>query len=348
MPRRPATQADIARATGLNQTTVSRVLREGGPVSDETRRKVLAAAKRLGYRPSALGRAMRSGRSGLIGMIESTVSSKSAPLRGTMDGVHAALEEAGLTLTAFRIPDEKLTSDAHVPRMLSELLIDGLLIHYMTLFPENMEEMIDGLPVPSVWMNVKRARGAVYPDDRAAAVEATEYLLSLGHRRIAYADFGNNLEAPARMLHYSAHDRLAGYKAAMRRAGARAAVVAPAVRGDNAACMRLVGEALSGAKRPTAFVVYGPREALLIQHVAACAGLSMPRDLSLILFEDTARGMLGIPWTTMMIPSEEMGRRSVRMLAGRIERARRSPASVALPFGFIEGASCAPPSEGGA
>lgn len=134
-----------------------------------------------------------------------------------VDGIEDALQLGDEHLTIARLPDEQLTDEGFVPKILSRLMADGLLINYQVDIPQRMHALMEAAAVPAVWLNRKLPLNAVHPDDFGDGVSATMHLLSFGHRRIGWIDFNIGPEEVA--AHYSNADRRAGYQTAMRRAG---------------------------------------------------------------------------------------------------------------------------------
>jgi LacI family transcriptional regulator len=212
--QRKVSSYDIARHAGVSQTTVSFVLndRTDMPISAATREKVLASARELGYRPNRSARAIQSGRFGCIALLLSTVELRSILLPGLRDGILDALGERDIHLVLARLPDTALTDERYVPSILREWFADGLLVNYNSEVPDRMVRLIEENALPAVWVNLRREANCVYPDDEGMVRDATERLLSIGHRRIAYVNYTG-------VVHYSAADRIAGYRAGMAAAG---------------------------------------------------------------------------------------------------------------------------------
>ena len=340
---RKVTQADIARSLGVDQTTVSLALRGEAVVSEKTRKRVVEAAARMGYRRNALGKAMRDGRFGAIALLESTDADKSPLSQKFYGPIHDALAERDMRLTIARLPDADLTQKGYMPKIMTELSADGLVVNFVVHIPDGMIEAIKSHSLPSVWMNVDWPENCVRPDDEQGARVATERLLDLGHRDVAYLDYWHHMEWEPSLLHYSALARSRGYAGAMRAAGARPREIHWAFENDEAAAIAFTREVLEGPDRPSAMIAYGMREALPIVHVAAVLGLRIPDDLSLVVFEREPASILGVDVCTMLIPVAGMGRRAIEMLERLIARPERPLESVVLAYDIDAGGSCARP-----
>ena len=307
---------------------------------------MLSAAARLGYRPNTAARSMRNGRFGTVAVLVGTrwpVSHLPMPL---LSGIEAALEGQDLRMLVTRVGDENLTDPAYVPRILRELAADGLLVTYNERVPARMRELVRQFRLPSVWVNAKLPRDCVYPDDFGSAGRATEHLLAMGHRRIAYSHHAWSSADPAEG-HYSVTDRRAGCAEAIRRAGL-ALLPGPVRRegeGDDfdanlAAALRW----LSSPDRPTAAVCYCAADALALAIAASRLGLRIPGELSLVAFADGADGfVLDRRLTTMVIPHEKVGTEAVNVLKANLDGRDHVQEGIAIGAAFAPGQTCAPP-----
>lgn len=332
----------IAEQTGLSWPTVSQVLTgKGHRYKAETRERILKVARQLGYRPNAFARAIRTGRFGAAALVLSATDRyRSALPDGVLQGICDALEAKGMHLTVARLGDQKLTDEGFVPKLLREWMADGLLLDYNKQIPSRMMRLIEQYDIPSIWLNYRRQHDAVYPDDLSAGREATERLLALGHRRIAYA--GQPGDTPP---HYSETDRREGYAEAMRAAGLEPRVVGGYKARECPHCGRSAWRAvLDRPERPTAVVAYGAKSLLGVFRAADRLGLEMPRDLSLITFSGHPAG-LDMDVATMLVPEIRLGREAVEMLLEKIESPERKLPGRAIAFGFDEGGSLAAPPE---
>jgi LacI family transcriptional regulator len=228
---------------------------------------------------------------------------------------------------------------------------DGLLVNYNWQIPERMSQLIEDYEIPSIWVNCKRDRDCVYPDDFDAAKRLTELLLARGHRRVAYADFHYDFEAEAEEEHYSKPDRWAGYVAAMRQAGL------PPRRIDtggsphrNRSTYEFWANAgntpLAAADRPTAIIEYGG-SAGAVALAARALGLRIPEDLALATFGEGERAFVhGLQVPSMLLPHEALGRKAVEMILEKIEHPTAPLEPVSVPFRLDARAVAGPSAEG--
>ncbi len=347
----PVTLQDIAVAAEVSAPTVSRVLngtfRSIG-ISHSSAERIRKIARQMGYRPNAAARAVRSGRFAQVALLVGTEGMRSRIFAGLLAGIHEGIAEDRLNLMLVRMPDELLTDLTVMPRALEEAASDGFLVDYTHGIPDRMIQLIRSFRIPAVWINSKQDFDCVRPDDLSAGRDATGQLLSLGHRRVAYANYtyGPGFPQP----HYSVAERQAGYEQAMRAAGLTPRVLRATEGYDVVATKRVAFSRrwLGGPDRPTGVVCYGGSEAQPIFHAATCMGLAMPGDLSLTMFGEAPIKWFGPLLSAWLTPDREVGREATRMLLEKIRRPERKLASRTVPFNFFEhGATCAPPRSGG-
>lgn len=333
------TMGDVAQHLGVSKMTVSCGLRGTGRVAPETRERIIDACRELGYRPNAAARAMAQGRFGTVALLLSTWEERSTLPSFLLSGVYRGLAEHEQHLMIAKLPDEKLTNEGFVPKILREWLADGLVINYNQGVPAEMVRIIEDHHLPSVWLNAKREHDAVYPDDYTAGREITEYLIGLGHRRIAYLELGWN--AAMRLhgeRHYSQHDRHAGYEHAMSAAGLAPQRIEDVAGVTPKNIVAYTVGRLRAPDRPTALITTGHQ---IVERAAAVAGVRIPEDLSLATFLSDPRVGNEMRPTAMVVPNEEMGIRAVEMLLRRIERPAEPVPVEVLRLSFKEGYSTA-------
>ena len=337
-----ATVKDVAALAGVSPITASRALANSPLVTEPTRRKVLAACRQCGYRPHAGARALRSRRFNMVGLLLSTAHAY-VP-QALLAGIADTLEARGIGLRVMRLGDEQLTDPEFAPRVLEERMVDGLLINYCVQIPDRLVRQIRGHRLPSVWINIKEESDCVYPDMAAGAQTAVRHLLDLGHRRIAYVDFVNDISNP-RGCHYSVGDAWAGCRQAVERAGKDATLM----HLDRQAVAHEGRQALSEAflarqDRPTALLAAASNPALTCLHAALALGLDVPGDLSIATFHDAdVCNETGVTFATVALPERHVGETAVAMLLEKIRQPGAPLPSIALPTTFTPGLTCAPP-----
>ncbi len=203
---------DVAAASGVSRSTVSRVI-NGGSVSEATRRKVQAAMEATGYRPNLAARTLASGRSGVVGVVihvPPDLLFQDVFFSGLFHGISEALAQRGAGMMLWLA---NLSKEQTLERILGMRLFDGLIVTADMLD----DPLVDGLvrsSLPTVLVGHRhRDRTASYVDidNERAAEQVTDHLVSLGRRRVGHIT--------GRRGGVSAEERLTGYRRAMNRAG---------------------------------------------------------------------------------------------------------------------------------
>lgn len=324
-----ATIRDVAARAGVNPSTVSRVLNDQPTfqVSEDVRRRVLAAADSLGYAPSRFARALRTRRSYMLGLVVPNVSD---PFFARMFmGAAQEAEREGYILV---LTDESGLEQA--ARHASEL--DGLLIATARRDDPFLARVADH-QTPFVLVNRRsdgRAYATVRSDDVAGARQAVDHLVALGHRRIGHLA-GNEEFSTAFDRRQGYLDGMAANGLAVERGWIQAAGFTPE-EGARAADSLF---ALPPAKRPTALVAVNDLTAVGLLQRALELGIRTPDDLSIVGFDDVLLARFCHPaLTTVVVAAEEIGRRAVRrLLDGDLE------GETVLPVALAVRASTAPP-----
>jgi LacI family transcriptional regulator len=210
--RRP-TMTDVAREVGVTAKTVSRVLNDDGPVAVETRERVMAAVRKLGYQPNLMARNMRVGaRDAAIGLV---IPEMGNPFFGTVaGGIESAVRARGLTLivgSSSETPElEQSLIAAFLARRVSALMIvPSAASDHRHL----RSERVAGLPIvfldrPAVGLTAD----SVVSANRAGARSGVAHLISYGHRRIGFVG-----DVPPAL--YTRRERFQGYRDALEAAG---------------------------------------------------------------------------------------------------------------------------------
>jgi LacI family transcriptional regulator, galactose operon repressor len=300
-----ATITEVARHAGVGAATVSRVLNGSPAVREETRRRVLAAIAELRYAPNPAARALSTGRTLSIGVVAPFFTRPSVMER--LRGVAQVLAAAGYQLVLFDVerPGQDWQSFRTLPGG-----FDGLLsISLCPPEPDLARFDAAGMPVVLIDHPDQRLPG-VYTDDVTGGRMATEHLLELGHRRIAFlGDFEYNHHGFT-----SSAMRRAGYEEAL--AGAGCAVEPELVR--RAAHGREPAAALTrvllGLDRPpTAIFAASDTQAMGVLEAAQALGVTVPAGLSVVGYDDIELARYA-GLTTVAQPLEESGACGAQML----------------------------------
>jgi DNA-binding LacI/PurR family transcriptional regulator len=331
------TLSQLARELGVSTMTVSRALRGVGRIGEETRTRIVNAAQRHGYRPHGLARAMRSGRSGCVALCVADVPGLCAMPSELAIGIDQALTARGMYLAVARIPDEKPEADAEafVPRLLGEWVADGMLVSAAHGVPCKVSEQLRQRRVPCVWINAKQELDCVDCDDYDAARRATQRLIQLGHKRIVYANHyeSRNNEGPS---YAGAQERYEGYESILKEAGLpRRRVWRHPLVSFVEMWRAILTEPAN--QRPTAVVCFSRYTAHPILQAAGQMSREIPRDLSLVSFDDEPASEFEFPLSTMVLPERQMGQKAVEMLCAKIENPEQSVEGVKLLAEWFDG-----------
>ena len=318
-----ARMEDIARHVGVSRATVSYVLndRRDGRVSEETRKRILQVAHDLNYRPNARARALAARRSGLLGMVTEVVTSSFGPeaVRGAQDQAWST----GMFLMIAASEGRPEMESLAVERLL-EQRVEGMIFasgaHQAVTVPAAASEL------PSVLVHCFDADGrlpAVLPDEEGGGYIGTRRLLDAGHRRIGLI----NLKASTA----AAQGRLAGYTKALAEAGIAPdpALVthAPARSVDGYESMVKL---LALPQPPSAVFCCTDRMAMGAYDAIKERGLSIPGDVAVVGFDNQViiSAYLRPALTTVALPFEEMGARSVALLVAALAGEEVPPVTV--------------------
>ena len=318
---------DVAEAAGVGVGTVSRVLNNSPAVSDATRSKVRAVISRLEYRPSSLARGLSLGTTNVIGALVPTVTRPSSMerLRGVLD----TLRETRYDLALFQIGDE----DERHSRILDVIQPDrcaaGLLISLRPSADDSESLASARAPVVSVDGRVEGLAGC-FIDNVQGGRLATKHMLDLGHRYIAFVgdtsdDLGFN----------PGGDRLAGYRSALAEAGVtfRQDYVRTGPHDRDAAHI-LARELFALDRPPTAIIATSDEQAFGVIAAVRSRGGEVPRDVSVIGFDDLQMAEhLGL--TTVRQPLYESGAIGARLLLERLDGEAAALDAIEMPLEVV-------------
>ncbi|MBI2457865.1 MAG: LacI family DNA-binding transcriptional regulator [candidate division NC10 bacterium] len=321
--RAPVTLKHIARHTGLSIMTVSRVVRGRPDVSPESRRRVLAAVRRLGYIPNPAAQLLvnrtapgaRSDR--IVGAIFSReVVTSHSYFAGIIQGIadEARRSDCHLLL-GYGLGDA--TQPRDYPRMIREMMTRWLIL--VGKVAPRLVRQLHGTGFSLVLVDMRppiRDADGVICDDAQGGYEATRHLIKLGHRRIAL------IRGPAR--HPFSQALTSGYRRALHEAGMPVRdgyVVEEPLRpaGGYEAAEAL----LKGPSRPTA-IFTNDDVAIGALRAIHDRGLTVPEGVALVGYDDIEYAAHTTPpLTTVAVPKEEMGRLAVRRAIAQMEEGER-------------------------
>ncbi|MEH3077831.1 MAG: LacI family DNA-binding transcriptional regulator [Quadrisphaera sp.] len=328
--RRPVTIREVAAAAGVSPKTVSNVVNAYVHVHPDTRRRVQEVIDALGYRPSAVGRQLRSGRTGMIAL---AVPSISAPYFAEL-GRHVATQARlrGLVLaveqTEGQLEREREVADGKPVRF-----ADGLLLSALEMPDDELAAPHPDTPI----VLIGEHGGSDLPVDRVGidsagvARLAVEHLLACGRTRVAYLGH----KAP---VHNSARERMAGYRSGLESAGLpfEPSLVPPC--GDWSREDGRTTTAALLATRPDVDAVFAANDELALGALAALreAGRSVPGDVAVVGVDDVAEARYAVPaLTTVAIDRAFVAERAVDLLATRLADPGLPPRHLQTPYHLV-------------
>jgi len=332
------TLRDVARVAGVHPATVSRALNEEtrALVNEETARRVLKAAAKLGYQPNPIARGLKTNRSYTIGVLIPDLTNPLFP--PILRGIEDHLETAGYTpLTANTDNDpERELLDSQTMRARQ---VDGI-IAATARRDHRLHDALLEAGTELVLVNRRQEElpvSSATADDRMGMRLSVEHLLSLGHTRIAH------LAGP---LDYSTGlDRHESFCETMHAAGLEPdpelVLVAEAFTESEGA--RLCGQLMADGRRFTAIAAANDLLALGCYDVFAEREVRCPDEISVVGFNDMPfAARFSPPLTTIHIPHYEIGKAAAQLMLERLQDGESAPREIRLEPSLIVRGSTAP------
>ena len=304
------TMRDIAEKLGVSSVTVSKALNDKEGVSTDLKLKIKQVAEEMGYRYNTVARAMKDGRSYNIGVIspERFTNMTQSFYLNVYQSLSKSLEQTGYygILHILSSNDEKSLVP---PRIYSEQRVDGLII--LGQVSKGYIEMMQSVNIPVVFMDFydeKADMDAVITDNFYGAYNLTNYLIGKGHKEIGYV---GNLYATS-----SIQDRFLGYYKSLLEHRLE--------RNDNYVLndRNEEGEFIDielPDPMPTAFVCNCDQAARLLINKLLSHGYQVPKDVSVVGFDNDTYATIGFPGlTTVAVDVEEMARTAVQFMHEKV------------------------------
>jgi LacI family transcriptional regulator len=299
---------DVADAAGVSIRTVSRVLNASPNVGEETRMAVQAVIEKLGYSPNSRARALASGRSYLIAVVQ---DDPNAHVIGAMQrGIVETCSQHGYELVVHPVRFSDPDIAFEIEKFVQRSRVDGLIVLPPTSEIAAIPERLSALGVPSI--GIASIPVPTYPcmlvsDERAATAKLGRHLLELGHRRIAM------IEGPAHFR--SAQERRAGFLSAL--SGSGLPLDLHLRDGDYSFDSGLTAAAslLAMDTPPTAIFACNDIMAAAVVKTARDLGVAMPDRLSVAGFDDSdLASMISPALTTIRRPLRDMAKAATEQL----------------------------------
>ena len=328
-----ATMADVAARAGVSTTTVSHVLNETRPVSEDTRQRVLSAIEETGYTHNTIARSLATASTRTIGLAISAISNPYF-----IDLVHvieAEIRAAGYLLLLVDTRDDPVEELA-VIRSLHSRRVDGYVLAPSGDPEQRALRYLRDQRLPAVL--VDRLASAEFDqvgvENREATSRLVEHLASLGHRRIAMICGHTGLS--------TTDERLAGYHLGLERSGlvGDPHLVASGASEEEPA-RAAVHELMALAEPPTAIVAANNRMTIGVMQGLQDLALDVPGDIALVAFDDFEWAGLFRPRLTVVAqPIHEIGTQAARLLLARLKEPEGPATTVQLPAEFVHRESC--------
>jgi LacI family transcriptional regulator len=327
---------EVAREAGVSIATVSHVINNTRYVSDEVRARVLQAIEQCRYYPNAHARSLASGKSKIIGLVISDIVNPFFP--ELVKAIEAAAFEHGYDIMLSNTNyDTERTS--HYVRRFIERKIAGVAV----MTSEMDKKLVDELAhreVPVVFLDVGEPglhMNNLRVDYDEGIEQAILHLVALGHRRIAFIGGNTNLRSSRR--------RLEAFQKTMRQLFPDAPELVFygnfKIEGGQRAASEIL--ATQSENMPTAVVCANDLTAIGAISEFEAAGLNVPRDVSVVGFDNIAFAALTKPaLTTVNLPLGELGRRAIEVLIRSVEDSEQQGIEIRIPTNLIIRQSTAP------
>lgn len=306
-----ATMKQVAEKAGVSTTTVSHVINNTRVVSEDARERVLSVIQELRYIPSAVARSLKNDRTHTIGMM---IPNNSNPYFAELiQGIEDASFELGYNIILCNSYDDPKKQAAYI-RVLMEKRIDGLIL-VSSGSDEDLNMLLANEVIPKVLVDREVtgvAADLIEADHVQGAYEATRYLISLGHKRIAC------VAGPDTLL--PSGGRVAGYQRALKEAGITVCddfIVHSDFTSEGG--FNAFQKLLTLDSKPTA--IFASNDLMAIGGICAAnqAGVKIPQDLSVIGYDDIALASFSTPpLTTIAQPKYQIGQLTAKTLVERI------------------------------
>lgn len=348
---------EVAAEVGVSPATVSNAYNRPDQLSAGLRERVFEAARRLGYAgPDAMARGLRRRRAGAIGVLyEDRLSYAFADPAAVLflQGVSMATEDAGLGLLLL----SGAPGAEREPEAVRGSVVDGFVVYSMSDGDPLVKAALERR-LPAVVVDQPRIAGLPFVgiEDHEAARMMAQHLLALGHRRFGVVSFAGSPDlfsgiADTARQEAAAYEvtrsRLRGYRSALEAAGVRWEDVPVYEHHESTTeAGRAAAEALlSRGPRPTTILCLSDQLALGAMEAVRSMGLSVPKDISVVGFDDVPEAARATPpLTTVRQPHVEKGALAGRILLARI-REEDLPEPKLLPTRLVVRGSTAPPGD---
>lgn len=320
----------VAKRAGVSTATVSRVLSRPDVVAPGTRMKVLRAVEHLGYTPNSAAKHLRTRRSGKILVTVPDISNPFFSL--ILQGIEDAAQREGYAVLLGDTQHNEAREEGYA-LMLRRKEADGLIFLGHRL-PKAAAELVQFMApqcapiVNGCEFSPNLGVPGVHIDNAIAAAEAMDHLYGLGHRRIGVVT--GPLESPL------SRDRLRGTTTAAQAHGAENTLMVMAGNFSIESGFAAAEQLLDRAERPTGIFCFNDEMAIGVIDAARRRGVVVPRDLSVVGFDDIRFARhVEPPLTTVAQPMRDIGHGTVRLLLDILGGRILPPTSITLPHALV-------------
>lgn len=328
----------VAALAGVSHITVSRVINNRPGVRDQTRKRVLAAMRELGYQPNFAARALVTGRSQVIGVV--CYNTALYGPAATLLGLEQAAAENGffVSMVGLENLDRSAVEDA-VARLKNQAVAGIVIVSPQAAMATAIEHLPKDVPTVAIWGYSRTGIPVVSSDEEAGARQATRHLLDLGHACVWH------IAGPHGRT--GAEGRVRGWHDTLEEAG----ITPPSpIAGDwSARSGYEAGRRLITDPAVSAIFAANDQMALGVLRAIHEAGRRVPQDISLVGFDDIPdAAFYSPPLTTIRQDFTQLGRKSMLMLLSRLDSSPPSAIeNVTLGTELIRRSSTAAPRSGG-
>jgi DNA-binding LacI/PurR family transcriptional regulator len=327
---------DVAQLASVAPSTVSKVLNGSKTISPATQARVQKAIKKLNYRPNSIARSLRKNYTRTIGIINNSHSNKNTFVLQMMVGVEEAAQARGFSVFLCNSVASQARERAYLEVLLDKQ-VDGVIF---------LDNVVKERPLPSpyadglasIFLNQYTSEPgyqSILPDDYQGGLIATEHLIALGHKRIAYIN--------GRLKHEASELRLQGYRDALKRAGLN--LDSQLIQGrdswDEESGYASAQSLIALRKPPSA--IFCANDSLAIGALDALRelGLTVPYDVALVGFDNSlAAAQKRIPLTSIEMPFLEMGKLAADLLLESLHDPKPTTLVHRIPCKLIQRESC--------
>ena len=323
---------DVAKAAGVSITTVSRVINKFPTVKEENRRRVEEVIRRLKFKPNVAAQRLASGSNNTIGL-------EIPRYEGIFYSFYAMEIFRSIGIACDTLKADLLLHLTDGTSTINAASVGGVVFADVINNEKHVQDVI-AAGIPVVVMNHLATQwdvASVSIDNLKGAQTATEYLIHLGHQRIAFVT--------GDLMSQAARDRLEGYKCSMQKTGL-ALQDDFILKGDYSrkSARSAAERILQLSKRPTAVFVSSDDMAMEVVTVFMENNLNVPDDISVIGFDDDPVCLYGpVALTTMRQPLREMAQAAVKELYLKMQDTNRENNRIVLSAELIIRDSVKPP-----